>query len=136
MNKNELLLLICFTVIIFAVLGIAFYRDRADGLFHIVFCDVGQGDAIYMRFPGGEDVIVDGGPNTRILTCVSEHMAFWDRTIEIVLLTHPQYDHFKGLTDIISRYEVELLLAPPVDNKAESYHEFMNIVREKGIPVR
>ena len=102
---------------------------------HVVFCDVGQGDAVYIKLPDGKDILIDGGPNTDVLNCLGDHMAFWDRTIEVVVLTHPQYDHFRGLIDVVSRYTVELLIASPADNRAESYQTFKKIVQENGVTV-
>ena len=135
MKKNQLFYIVSFTLVILFVLITAFLFSQPDRLLHIVFCDVGQGDGIYIRFPGGEDMVIDGGPNSNILSCLGDHMAFLDRTVEIVLLTHPQYDHYRGLTDMVSRYNVKILIASPVENKAESYQEFKKIVRENKIAV-
>ncbi|MBI4130003.1 hypothetical protein HY468_01665 [Candidatus Roizmanbacteria bacterium] len=113
-----------FGVFIGLFLFIAYLLNRPDGLLHIVFCDVGQGDGIYIRFPNGDDGLIDGGPNHDILVCLGKHMPFWDRTIELVVLTHPQSDHFAGLTEVLNRYTVNLLLVPAVENPAKSYQMF------------
>src|SRR3990167_8207809 len=77
-----------------------------DGKTHIIFCSVGQGDGILIRTPSGLDIVEDGGPDDSILSCLSRHMPFWDRTIEIIILTHPDSDHISGLIDVVDRYRI------------------------------
>jgi competence protein ComEC len=81
-----------------------------DNRLHLVFCDVGQGDAILISFQKTQ-ILIDGGPDNRVLSCLSHHLPFWDRKIEIVILTHPEEDHFGGLVDAIKRYSVRYLIA-------------------------
>ncbi len=96
-----------FTSVLF-LLGLFFYQQSKlnDGKLHLVFCDVGQGDAIFIRSPKGLDILIDGGPDDSILSCLSNNMPFWDKTIEIVILTHPHADHANGLISVIKRYSV------------------------------
>jgi len=83
-----------------------FFLQLPDGRLHITACSVGQGDAIYFRFPGGRDMLIDAGPNNRVLGCLGKSMPFWDRTIDVVLLTHPEKDHYTGVQEILQRYSV------------------------------
>ncbi len=73
----------------------------------VVFCDVGQGDGAYVRLSGGFDLLVDTGPdNGRMLDCIGRHQPFYDRTIELVILSHPQADHIGSYRKIAKRYTV------------------------------
>ncbi len=81
-----------------------------DNKLHVWFCDVGQGDAIFIRTPQKHDVLVDGGPDHKVLGCLAQAMPFWDRTIELVVLTHPQADHLAGLVEVLRRYQVQKIL--------------------------
>jgi competence protein ComEC len=125
--------LLVYTSVIAIGLIMGYVRYRHDGLLHVVFCDVGQGDAIYVRFPTGHDMLVDGGPDDSVLVCLGEHMPFWDREIDIVLLTHPQMDHYGGLIDVAQRYRVGQWYAPPVSNNAVSYALLQQILKKRGI---
>ncbi len=86
---------------------------RPDGRLHLVLLDVGQGDAILLRTPDGKQVLVDGGPDPQVLlTRVGRFMPPWDRTLDLIVLTHPDADHLGGLPELLTRYRTELILDP------------------------
>jgi competence protein ComEC len=105
-----------------------------DQNLHVVFCDVGQGDAILIT-KGTTQILVDGGPNQRVLSCLSNHLPFWDRTIEIVIATHLEKDHIGGLPDVIERYNVRQLVSHSLVNDTAIFWAFRERVLEKNIPV-
>lgn len=84
----------------------------------VVFCDVGQGDAIYLRLPEGKDVLVDAGPTAAVVSCLSEEMPYFDRTLELVFITHPQKDHYGGLSYLLSSFRIEKVFLPQSIEKA------------------
>src|SRR5574341_1833681 len=110
------------------VLLFSFIATLPDGKLHLVFCDVGQGDAAYVRFPDGRDMVVDGGPNDKVLGCLGNHMPFWDRHIKIVVMTHPQKDHMQGLISVLDRYRVDYFVRSDVANDTEGYKKLMEVV--------
>lgn len=120
------------------ILLFSFLFAVPDGKLHIVFCDVGQGDAMYVRFPDGKDALFDGGPaNGKVLSCLGRHMPFYDRTIELVSLSHAQADHFGGLIEVFKRYNVELFLTSPAGNSdAKSYQELVSLIKTKDVKVQ
>lgn len=111
-------------------------RFLPDGRLHVVFCDVGQGDAIYIRFPNNADMLVDGGPDNKVLTCLGRHMPFYDRTLDLVFMTHPQKDHLQGLIEVLRRYEIKNFLTIPLANTTESYHSLVRLLRTKALSMR
>jgi len=119
------------------ILLLTFIWTQPDGKLHIVFCDVGQGDAAYIRFADGRDMLIDGGPdNGRVLTCLGKHMPFWDRRINIVLMSHPQADHIGGLTEVIKRFSVDYVVRSDVANATEGYQALMSAIAQKHIPMK
>lgn len=76
----------------------------------VVFFDVGQGDAVFIETPEGHQIIIDGGPDSSLLQKLNERMPFWDRTIDLVVLTHPEKDHMTGLLSLLERYKVDYFL--------------------------
>ncbi len=77
-----------------------------DGKLHLVFCSVGQGDAIFIKTPTGSKILIDGGPDDSVLNCLSRHMYFFDRKIDAVIMTHPHADHLTGLISVVRRYNL------------------------------
>ncbi|MBI5794234.1 MBL fold metallo-hydrolase [Candidatus Uhrbacteria bacterium] len=68
--------------------------------------DVGQGDALFIEFPTGEQMLIDGGPDDTVLTKLGSVMAPWDRTLDAVLVTHPDADHVTGTVAVLDRFDV------------------------------
>jgi competence protein ComEC len=90
------------------VLALAAWRSLPDGQLHITFLDVGQGDAVFIQTPGGRQVLIDGGPNPSVLLSqLGRRMPFWDRTLDLAVLTHPDSDHITGLIAALERYQVD-----------------------------
>lgn len=114
-------------------LSFAFLRGLPDGKLHLVFCDVGQGDAAYIRSPNGSDILIDGGPNERVLNCLGEHMPFWDRTIELIILSHPQADHVVGLIEVLKRYRVSQIIDSSAKYDSQIAKTWENLIKEKKI---
>ena len=93
-----------------------------DDRLRVSFVDVGQGDGMFIAMPGGRQVIVDGGPDpVRMVQLVGERMPFQDRTIELVVLTHPHRDHVTGLIEVLRRYDVPVVLERSVELDSASY---------------
>jgi len=101
---------------------------------HLIACDVGQGDAILVVY-GTTQILVDGGATDKVIDCLGTHMPFWDRKIEVVLLTHPQLDHFGGLSEVFKRFQVERFVATSLDSSSQAYQALISIVGGRGIEV-
>lgn len=72
----------------------------------VSFLDIGQGDAILIETPDKYQMLIDGGPDAGVLRKLGEELSFWDRTIDVVVATHPDLDHIGGLPDVFARYDV------------------------------
>lgn len=122
---------------LFFLLGIFLYQGLLrDANLHMVICDVGQGDAIYIKTPGGKDILVDGGANNRVLDCLSKNMPFWDRTIELMILTHPDADHITGLVSVLERYTVLHFVTSKTSKQTGIYKKFINALSNEGLEPR
>lgn len=107
-----------------------------DGKLHVVFCDVGQGDAILIETSDRAHILVDGGPDRSVLSCLSDHMPFWERELDLVFLTHPHADHFIGLMDVLDRYITLSFVSEKLGNKTRSFQSLSSIILEKKISKR
>jgi competence protein ComEC len=93
-------------------------QQREEGLLAVHFLDVGQGDAILIEVPGGKQVLIDGGKDAAVLGQLTQKLGFFDRTLDMVVGTHPDLDHIGGLIDVFKRYRVGTILT--TENKGES----------------
>lgn len=123
--------------VIVSLLGFIWFGVQLpDGKLHIIFCDVGQGDATLV-IKGDFQILVDGGPSgSRVLSCLSHHMPFWDRTIEVVVNTHAEQDHLGGLPEVLGRYGVGRLVINGEAGETEAARKIATLVREKKIKVQ
>ncbi|MFH0846082.1 MAG: ComEC/Rec2 family competence protein [Patescibacteria group bacterium] len=80
--------------------------EERNGLLTIAFLDVGQGDAIFIESPSGKQILLDGGPNGKVLRELSQLMPFYDRTINILIASHPDADHIGGFPEVFKNYEI------------------------------
>lgn len=114
---NWKIALLSLLAVVTILIWYAVYRTRPTNILEVAIMDVGQGDAIYIKAPNGNEVLIDGGPNRSVLTDLGELMPFWDRSIDLVLLTHPHLDHLEGLIEVLKRYEVgSIIEADPAYN--------------------
>lgn len=93
----------------------------------VVVCDVGQGDAILLRTPNGSDILIDGGPpDAKVIQCLGRWLPPWDRTIELVLLTHGDADHVGGLIQVARRYKLLKVIDNKVSNDTPTYKTWLS----------
>jgi competence protein ComEC len=105
-----------------------------DNRLHLIFCKVGQGDAILLEY-GSYQILVDGGPDNSVLSCLGKAMPFWDRKIELVVLTHPEADHITGLIEVVKRYQVGKLVKTRAVNQTPEYEALMAAVASRKVLV-
>jgi competence protein ComEC len=93
-----------------------------DGRLHVAFLDVGQGDAILITLPDGRQLLIDGGPSPTDLNWrLGQEMPFWDRTLEMVINTHPDADHLGGLVSLPERFTLAQILVPAVETETQLF---------------
>jgi len=97
--------------------------------------DIGQGDAIFIKLPNGDQALVDGGPNDAVLNEIGRRMPPFDRKIEHIVLTHPHADHLSGLVKVIEQYEVGDILETDVGYSSATFKRWQDDVKSKNVPV-
>jgi len=105
--------------------------DFSDEL-EVIFFNIGQGDSIFIEIDNYQ-VLIDGGPGSAVLEKLGEEMAFYDKTIDLVVLTHPDSDHLSGLLEVLKRYNVENILWTGVVKDSADYEEWLNLIKNTNI---
>ncbi len=129
-NFKYLFLAVLLAAVVFV--WYAVFCESRSGL-SVVFLDVGQGDAIFIETSTGQQILIDGGPNKKVLAELGKVMPFYDRSIDVVIETHPDSDHISGLPEVLNRYNVDLIIEPGVESDTAVYKTFESLITEKNI---
>lgn len=101
----------------------------------MVMCDVGQGDAILI-IKGNKQVLIDGGPSSeKILSCLEQYIPFYDRTIELIVLTNTDFDHMQGLSSVVERYSVIEFVTSDGVHESEALDKFVKTLNRSEVMV-
>ena len=101
----------------------------------VAVLDVGQGDAILLQ-SGTAQVLIDGGQGRVVLERLAQEMPWFDRTIEVVMVTHPQRDHMEGLLHVLEAYDVGLVVLPDAAHSSQLQEAWLTMIGERGVAYR
>lgn len=99
------------------------------------FFNVGQGDSFLITTMHGHQILVDAGPGSSVIGELSKAMPIFDKTIDMIVVTHPHTDHIEGFIQVLQRYDVKKVLLPNVDFDSPQNEEFTKLVKEEGAEV-
>jgi len=133
--KRNIISLILIGLFSFNILAwIIVYDLSKDRFLEVSFFNVGQGDAILIVTPKRHQILIDGGPNSVILEKLAKEIPFWDRSIDLVILTHTDTDHLNGLVEVLKKYKVEKILYSKIIKNTSLYQEWLKLIKkEKAI---
>ncbi len=132
MGKKEKWLIVLFSLFLMNLLSWSFLFSLRDAQWKIVFFDVGQGDAIFIKTPSNHHILIDGGPGDKVLEKLSEEKSFFNNSLDLVILTHSHYDHVSGLIEVLEHYEVEEIVCTGAFSEQKVSQKWKSIIREKG----
>lgn len=107
-------------------------EDRA-GKLTVAFLDIGQGDAIFIESPTGTQMMIDGGPGAIVLRELGHVMPFYDRSIDLLLISNPDTDHMSGFLDILRAFDVSAVVEPGTVGASSDYRSFLEEVETEGV---
>ncbi len=134
-EKNKIRILIVLFSITVIIWVFVFKEAKQSDVLEIDFFDIGQGDAIFIETGDNKQMLIDAGPSNVILDKLGKEMAFYDRYIDLVILTHPEHDHINGLIEVIKRYDVGAIITTGVVRDTNQYKEWVKIIEQKNIPI-
>lgn len=122
-------------ILIFAnvFIWLAVKQEKPRSYVSVSFLDVGQGDAILIEGKTGNQILIDGGPNKTVLRRISQELSYFDRSIDVVMETHPDKDHIGGFPYILERYTVKQFIEPGVESENGIDDEIRRIRLKKHI---
>lgn len=134
-KKQSYILFIAVLVVMVtsALLFVLQIRKPPSNILKVSFLNIGQGDAIFIEAPNKKQILVDGGADGTILRELGEVMPFYDRSIDIVVATHPDKDHIGGLVDVVQNFSVDQVIRSGVESDTSTYKLFDSLVARKDI---
>src|SRR3989344_9396567 len=126
MSKRWRVIIIASLIMLAISGGYYWYFQKQQSHFYVVFLNIGQGDAALINFGNGQKMLVDCGPNRSILSALGRHLPFYDRTIDYLLVTHPDLDHYGGCVDVLKRFDVKNII---INGATKAYDPYWVIWR-------
>ncbi len=128
-RKNIIVGAVALLVVLASFLSQSIGKDRLT----VDVFDIGQGDAILITTPTQERVLLDGGPDASVVAKLSRRLGFFNRTIDLVIATHPQADHITGLLSVLDRFTVKRVMLTTIANETPEYRALREKIVEKQI---
>jgi len=133
-RQTTTLLILSLLAVVLAVAALMLEPSTPDGTGSIAMLDIGQGDSFLITAPSGAQLLIDGGKDAKVLAELAQVMPAGDRSIDVVLGTHPDADHIGGLTHVFDRYDVGLFLISEVQGDTDVYKNLLAKVEAQKIP--
>lgn len=97
--------------------------------------NVGQGDALFIEMPSGVQVLVDAGPDSSLMKRLEEKLPFYDKHIDLIIVTNPDKDHYGGFIYLIEKYKVGKMIVPEVAKDSATYKSLLEKVKGKNVKI-
>lgn len=112
------------------------YRNVYTPADQISFLNVGQGDSSLIQSKRGDVIIIDCGPNDKVINQLESKLGFWTNNIDMLIITHGDKDHYGGCREIVDKYNVSKVMVNGVfDTKNQSYQALLDYLASKNIQV-
>ena len=131
--KKNIRVLIVFLFINFILLIYFSSYHQSHNHLKVIFFDIGQGDAILISTPQNKNILIDGGPDKKIIYKIDQYLPINNRQIDLMILTHPDPDHLTGLVEVLSRLKVEKIITNGVRDNSPIYLLFEKLIKEKEL---
>ncbi|MBU4350959.1 MBL fold metallo-hydrolase [Patescibacteria group bacterium] len=123
-----IVILFCFNILVW----IAVFQVSQPRLLKVVFFDIGQGDAIFIETPRKTQILIDGGPSGKVVEKLGQELPFSDRSIDLIIATHPDKDHISGLVEVLKSYQVGLVGTTGIKGLSGEFNEFTTEIENNG----
>lgn len=130
--RNNIIIITLLSVMAVAI-SLFIYTSYSQKL-EIVFLDVGQGDATLITTPRGRQILIDAGAKNNLGSIISKYMSVSDRSLDMVIMTHPDLDHVGGMISLVDRYAIDVIMHSGLLAGAPIYPAIAQRINQYSIP--
>lgn len=134
MGKFRLVVVLILLVSVFFI-WYAVYLETSQNKLSVSALDIGQGDSIFIESPTKSQILVDGGPGRGVLSELGKVMPFYDRSIDLLIVSNPDKDHIAGFVNVLESYKVGAMMIPGTDTDTEIYKALLATAQKLNVPI-
>lgn len=134
--KQIIVLVAGLTLVVLGLTISLYWQEQNRPHVEVVFLDIGQGDSILIKTKYHQNILIDAGPDAKVLDRLGRNLSFAGNKLDLVIATHPDADHVAGLVDVVKRYQVDLVLEPGIVHRTGVYQVLEDIIARQKIPQR
>ncbi|MEX0930429.1 MAG: ComEC/Rec2 family competence protein [Candidatus Paceibacterota bacterium] len=132
---NPLVIVLGALMVVTGALYAVLLSEVPDDTLTVAFLDVGQGDAVLIEAPNGNQILIDGGRGPKVMRGLGAMVPLWDRSLDVVVATHPDSDHIGGLVSVLERYSVAALLHSGSESESRIDDALLSSAEKEGVVV-
>lgn len=106
-----------------------------DENLHLYFFEIPLGDAFLLKTPHGKTIVIDGGIDATVLEKIAPVRSFWQKKIDLLVLTHPDLDHLAGAKHLLEKYRIENIFLSGAMTTSPVFAEFLDTIEHQKIPI-
>ena len=106
-----------------------------DNNLKLSILNIGQGDSILIQTPEYKNILTDAGMSDKVVDELGKQLGFFDKTIDLFIMTHPDRDHYAGILDVLQKYEIKQVMITGISNPDPLYESFLEQIQSKNIPI-
>lgn len=135
MIKKQKIFSALFLILLLFIMSLFFEFKEQESLF-VYYLNVGQGDSILIKSPNGKKILIDGGRDNKVVKELEKILPFYDKQIDILILSHDDLDHIGGFFDVIKKYNVKKILRSNAQITSEYEKELLSQTQKSNIEIK
>ncbi len=132
-NTKKIIFFLALLIIIFYLAKI-YQKEVNSSELLVSFIDSGQADAILVKTPYKQNILIDFGSN-KGLKDLNKRIPWWNKNINLMIITHPHDDHILGMISVLKKYKVDQIMYTGILHSSPVYSELLELIQSKNIPL-